>query len=170
MFESKAVKSILEFLLSCIKVNIVIKDRDTFCPERCEKYRVCKEMADAFTELQDSFFFYPKQSLANNFDQVPYHSVLWPVFNSVIDKKNKNFRIKIGKSIPHTCLVLDYGKTVDCAFIHFSVKQYYIDIRNHHRFCCCFNCKRLESLLNEMGKWSFHNLNQFHDKWFIIFD
>ena len=61
------------------------------------------------------------------------------------------------------------GRHVDCAFIHFLVRQYYIDKRNHHRFCCCFNCKRLDSLLNEMGKWGFHNLNQFHDKWFILF-
>ena len=27
----------------------------------------------------------------------------------------------------------------------------------------------LDNLLNEMDKWSFHKLNQFHDKWFIIF-
>ena len=40
----------------------VIKDRDTFCPERCEKFTICKEMTDVFTELQDSFFFYSKQS------------------------------------------------------------------------------------------------------------
>ena len=61
------------------------------------------------------------------------------------------------------------GRHIDRAFIHFLVRQYYIDKRNHHRFCCCFNCKRLDSLLNEMGKWGFHNLNQFHDKWFILF-
>ena len=61
------------------------------------------------------------------------------------------------------------GRHVDHAFIHFLVRQYYIDKRNHHKFCYCFNCKRLDSLLNEMNKWSFHNLNQFHDKWFIIF-
>ena len=61
------------------------------------------------------------------------------------------------------------GRHVDRAFIHFLVRQYYIDKRNHHKFCYCFNCKRLDSLLNEMGKWSFHNLNQFHDKCFITF-
>ena len=52
-----------------------------------------------------------KKSVANNFDQVPYQPILWRVFNSVIDKKNKKFRIEIGKSIPHTELVLKYGKT-----------------------------------------------------------
>ena len=56
-------------------------------------------------------FFYPKQSLANNDDPIPYQPVLWRVFNSVIDKKNKKFRIEIDKSIQHTGLVLGYGKT-----------------------------------------------------------
>ena len=52
-----------------------------------------------------------KKSVANNFDQVPYQPILWHLFNSVIDKKNKTFRIEIDKSIPHTELVLNYGKT-----------------------------------------------------------
>ena len=68
-------------------------------------------MTYVFTELQDNFFFYPKQSLANNDDPVPYQPVLWRVFNSAIDKKNKKLRIEIDKSIPHIGLVLDYGKT-----------------------------------------------------------
>ena len=58
---------------------------------------------------------------------------------------------------------------VDSAFIHFLVRQYYIDKRNYHKLFYCFICKRLDNLLNETEKWSFHNLNQFHDKWFIIF-
>ena len=41
----------------------VIADRDAFCPEKCEKCSICKEMADVFVELQDSFFFYPKKVL-----------------------------------------------------------------------------------------------------------
>ena len=89
----------------------VIKDRDTFCLERCGKSTIGKEMTNVFNELQDSSSFYPKQSLANNVDLVPYQPVLWRVFNSVIDKKNKKFRIEIGKSSPHTGLLLDYGKT-----------------------------------------------------------
>ena len=68
-------------------------------------------MTDVFTELQGSFFFYPKQSLANNDDPIPYQPVLWRVFNNVIDKKNKKFRIEIVKLSPRTGLVLDYGKT-----------------------------------------------------------
>ena len=63
----------------------VTKDRDTFCPERCEKCSICKEMTDIFSGLQDSFLFYPKQSVAKNFDQVSYQPVLWRIFNRVID-------------------------------------------------------------------------------------
>ena len=89
----------------------VIADRDAFCPVKCEKCSICKEMANVFVELQDSLFFYPKRSVGNNFDQVPYQPISWRVFNSVIDKKNKKFHIEFGKSIPHTELVLNYGKT-----------------------------------------------------------
>ena len=63
----------------------VTKDRDTFCPERCEKCSICKEMTDIFSGLQDSFLFYPKQSVAKNFNQVSYQPVLWRIFNSVND-------------------------------------------------------------------------------------
>ena len=89
----------------------MIADRDAFCPEKCEKCSICNEMADVFVELQDNFLFYPKTSVANNFDEVPYQPILWRISNSVIDKNNKNFRIEIGKSIPHTGSVLNYGKT-----------------------------------------------------------
>ena len=68
-------------------------------------------MTHNFTELQNSFFFNPKQSLANNDDPILYQPVLGRVFNSVIDKKKKKIRIEIGKSSPHTGLVLDFGKT-----------------------------------------------------------
>ena len=50
-------------------------------------------MTDVFTELQDSFYFYPKQSFAKNDDPMPYQPVLWRVFNSVIDKKK--FALKL---------------------------------------------------------------------------
>ena len=68
-------------------------------------------MSDAFTELQDSYFFHPKTSVANNQENLPYQPVLWLVFNSVINKNNKKFHIEIAKSIPHCGLVLNYGKT-----------------------------------------------------------
>ena len=56
-----------------------------------------------------SFFIH--KSVAYNFDQVPYQPKFWRVLNSVIDKRNKKFRIEIGKSIPHTEFVLNYGRT-----------------------------------------------------------
>ena len=68
-------------------------------------------MTDVSTELQDSLFFYPKQSHGNKDDPILYQPVLWHVFNGVIDKKNKKSRLEIGKSSQHTGLVLDYGKT-----------------------------------------------------------
>ena len=68
-------------------------------------------MSDVFTELQDSYFFHPKTSVANNQEKFPYEPVLWRVFSSVINKNNNNFRTDIAKSIPHSDLVLNYGKT-----------------------------------------------------------
>ena len=70
----------------------VIADRDAFCPEKCEKCSICKEMVNVFVALQD-----PKKSVANNFLQVSYQPIWWHVFNSVIDKNNKNFVLKLAK-------------------------------------------------------------------------
>ena len=89
----------------------VVEDRDSSCPGRCDQCNICKKMSDVFTELQDSYFFYPKTSVANNHEEIPYQPVLRRVFTSVIDKNNKKFRIEIGKSIPHCGLVLNHGKT-----------------------------------------------------------
>ena len=44
----------------------VVEDRDTFCPDRCDKCTICQEMSNVFTELQDSYFFYPNSHQANN--------------------------------------------------------------------------------------------------------
>ena len=60
------------------------------------------------------------------------------------------------------------GRHVDRAFICFLIKLYYLDKQNHYKFCHCVICKRLENLLNEIDRWSFYDLNGFHDKWFII--
>ena len=68
-------------------------------------------MSDVFSEMQDNWFFYPKTTVANNQDEIPYPPVLWRVFTSILDKKNRKFRIEITKSIPNTGLVLDYGQT-----------------------------------------------------------
>ena len=89
----------------------VIEDRDSFCYSKCDRCSICKEMSDVFIELRDSYFFHPKTSLANNHDELPYQPVLWRVFNSVINKNAKRFRIEIAKSIPHNGLVINYGKT-----------------------------------------------------------
>ena len=58
---------------------------------------------------------------------------------------------------------------VDHSFVCSLIKQFYMEKQNHHNSCICYVCKRLVILLNEMEKWSFYDLNRFHDKWFIIF-
>ena len=89
----------------------MVEDRDSFCPSRCDQCNICKEMSYVFTELQESYFFYPRTSVANSEEEIPYQPVLWRVFISIIDKNNKKFHIEIGKSIPHSGLILNYGKT-----------------------------------------------------------
>ena len=89
----------------------MVEDRDSFCPSRCDQCNICKEMSDVFTELQDSYFFHPKTSVANNQKKLTYQPVLWRVYNSAINKNNKNSRIEIAKLIPHSGLVLNYGQT-----------------------------------------------------------
>ena len=89
----------------------VIEDGDVFCPDRCDKCNIWKEMTDVFTELQDSYFFYPRTDVANNHEEIPYQPILRRIFTSVIDKIIKKFRIEIGKSSPNRGLVLNYGKT-----------------------------------------------------------
>ena len=68
-------------------------------------------MSDIFYELQDSYFFYPKTTVANNYDEAPYQPVLWRIFTSTLNKRNERFRIDIAKLIPNTGLVLDFGQT-----------------------------------------------------------
>ena len=72
-----------------------------FCPDRCDKCDICKEMSDVFTELQDSYFFYSRTDSTNNSEEIPYQPLLWRIFTSVIDKNNQRFRIGMGKSIPN---------------------------------------------------------------------
>ena len=61
------------------------------------------------------------------------------------------------------------GRHVDRRFICFLVHSYYLDRQNPHSSRCCFKCERLSNLLHEMGRWSFYDLNQEHNKWFVIF-
>ena len=46
-------------------------------------------MSDVFSELQGSYFFYPRTDYANNQEDIPYQPILWKMFTSVIDKNNK---------------------------------------------------------------------------------
>ena len=75
----------------------VVEDRDSYCSGRCDQCIISKEMSDVLTELQNNYFFYPKTSLANNQEKLPCQPVLWRVFDSVINKNKKNFRIEIAK-------------------------------------------------------------------------
>ena len=61
------------------------------------------------------------------------------------------------------------GRHVNRNFICSLVKNYYVLKQNHHKICHCYNCKCLDNLLSEMERWSFYELNLFHDKWLIIF-
>ena len=61
------------------------------------------------------------------------------------------------------------GRHVDRKFIVFLIHSYYLDIKSHHFFCCCYKCKRLQNLLDEIDRLSFYDLNQGHNKWFVIF-
>ena len=54
----------------------MVEDRDSFCPSRCDQCNICKEMSDVFTELKDSYFFYPKANVANNHEEISYQPVL----------------------------------------------------------------------------------------------
>ena len=60
------------------------------------------------------------------------------------------------------------GRHVKRSFILFLVRKFKIEIRNHDDFCHCYYCKRFDNLQKELDKWSFHNLNKEHGKWFII--
>ena len=61
------------------------------------------------------------------------------------------------------------GIHVNRQFICSLLHQYYHNKQKHHKFCYFCSCKSLEYLLDEMNRWNFYDLNQFHDKWFIIF-
>ena len=52
-----------------------------------------------FLSCKTGGFFYPKTTVANNHDEIPYQPVLWHVFTSILDKKNRKFRLEIAKSI-----------------------------------------------------------------------
>ena len=47
----------------------VVEDRYAFCPDKCDKCNMCKEMSDVFAELQDY--------AANSQEEIPYQPILW---------------------------------------------------------------------------------------------
>ena len=110
----------------------VVEDHVFFCPSRCDRCSVCKEISDIFSELHNSFF-YPKTAVANNHDEILYQSALWRIFTSILDKRNKRFIIETAKSIPNSGLVLTMGRQVNRSFICFLVKDYYLDKQNYHK-------------------------------------
>ena len=55
----------------------MVEDRDAFCPSRCDKCNICNEITEIFTELQDNYSLYPRTSVANNQEDIPYQPVLW---------------------------------------------------------------------------------------------
>ena len=59
------------------------------------------------------------------------------------------------------------GRHVDKKFVVFIVHSYYLDRKSHHFFCSC--SLFLQSLLDEMNKLGFYELNKGHKKWFVIF-
>ena len=61
------------------------------------------------------------------------------------------------------------GSHVDRKFIVYMIQSYDLDRKSHHFYCCCFKCKPLSNLLNELDRWIFNGLNKGHNKWFMIF-
>ena len=61
------------------------------------------------------------------------------------------------------------GRHVGRKFIVFLIRSYYLDRQKHHFSYCCFKCERLDNILHEINRWSFYDLNQRRNKWFVIF-
>ena len=80
----------------------IVKDREDFCPEKCNKCDVCELFSKAYEELKDSWFFTPNKSL-------PYQPFLWRIFTK--DQKNNSvFRTEIAKTVKATGRVY-HGET-----------------------------------------------------------
>ena len=86
----------------------IVENSALLCPSKCEEGEVYKETSHIFTELQDSWFFYPNTKVPASFESKPYQPVKWRIFTAANKKK---FRIEIAKSIPHIGLVVNDGQT-----------------------------------------------------------
>ena len=80
----------------------LIKDCQTFWPDKCDKCNICKDFVVVLEYLQDAYFFLPNK---NN-----HQPVLWRVFFKVGNKFRK-FRIEIAKTVESKSIVLNYGLT-----------------------------------------------------------
>ena len=84
-------------------------------------------------------------------------------------KETKNLELKQQSQFLILVWFWTMGRHIGRNFICSLVKNYYIQKQNHHKLCHCYNCKYLDSLLSEMERWNFYQLNRFHSKWFITF-
>ena len=76
------------------------EDRESFCPEHCDKCSVCDEYALVFENLLGSYCFSPNKD--------KHQPVMWKIFFEDGNKLRK-FRTEIAKTIESEHLVLDYG-------------------------------------------------------------
>ena len=86
-----------------------MNDRETFCPEKCEKCNICKDVATVFQQLHNSYFFKANTSIHMHDLKFPFQPALWRVFNSTIDKNTKNFYTEIAKSFQSQHMILGYN-------------------------------------------------------------
>ena len=63
-----------------------VKNSALLCPSKCEKCEVCKEMSHIYTELQDSWFFYPNIKVRPRSESKPYQPVKWRILQLLIKK------------------------------------------------------------------------------------
>ena len=80
--------------------HCVIEDQNSFCPEKCEKCDVCKELAEVSENLQDGYFFKSSEH--------KHQPVSWKVIFKR-GNNSKKFRIEIAKTIESDNLVLEHG-------------------------------------------------------------
>ena len=101
---------------------------------------------------------------------IVWTEINWVNFSNVLLRIEIHFVQNIVKNViyvkkMHEVFVEPQNRTFICSLL----KQYYHNKQKHQKFCFCFYWQSLNNLLDEMDRWSFYDLNRFHDKWFIIF-
>ena len=66
-------------------------ERETFCPERCDNCNICHDFLKMFQELQESYFFSPREIM-------DYQPVAWRIFFKQ-PEYYIDFRIEIEKAV-----------------------------------------------------------------------